>query len=100
MSPARSAKSIRGQRSSAAMGCDFELIRLRGGVKFEPPRFPDDLDEKDVVAVIDPVPLLNAVRTSEQFVPGSLTLSPAGFRWRTPDGGLAGRGREEPVHQH
>ena len=69
------------------MGYDFMLMRLRGGVRFEPPRIPESLDEDDVVAVIDPAPLLMAVQASELFVPGSLTCRPAGFRWRTPDRG-------------
>jgi hypothetical protein len=69
------------------MGYDFMLMRLRGGVSFEPPRIPEDLGEDAVVAVIDPEPLLNAVQASQSFIPGSLTFRPSGFRWRTPDGG-------------
>ena len=69
------------------MGYDFMLMRIRRGVRFEPLRIPENLDEDDVVAVIDPAPLLDAVQASELFVPGSLTCRPAGFQWRTPDRG-------------
>lgn len=69
------------------MGYDFILFRLRQPVAPCPARIPADFGKDSVVAIEDPAPLHDAVRSSPVFDPGTVTFDGARFVWNTPDGG-------------
>jgi hypothetical protein len=70
------------------MGYDFMLFRLRRRVAPCPAPFPDDTDRDFFVAIDDPAPLHEAIRSSALFAPDSVKFKGTRFVWRTPDGGL------------